>query len=333
MFIAAGLVIEEVTGHSWDEFVTQRLLRPLGMMASNTSVGDLRGLDNVSTPHIEVDGWAKTVPWRTIDNAGPAGSINSNVVDMAQWVKLHLASGESDGEQLISAANVVETHTSEMVIPLTGLWGLVFPESDFLTYGMGWFLADYRSRKMVNHGGNIDGNTAFVTMMPEENLGIVVLSNLNGANAFISALSHHIYDRMLGGGEKDWHKDQLATWTGILAQQADQAKARYASRTEGTTTSLSIEQYAGTYTHNMYDDVVVAYHNGVLTARFAGVFEAELEHWHYDTFRVRWTDPTMQGGAPELMRFELGSDGKPAVLHTEIEGRIPFVRSIAEGAH
>jgi len=325
MFIAAGLIVETVTGDSWDDFITRRIFQPLGMTQSNTSVDDLAGLSDVSTPHITVDGKPRTMPWRNIDNAGPAGSINSNILDMAQWVRLQLASGEYGSEQLISAVNIQETHTSQMIVPPGGRT-MTFPDSDFLNYGLGWFLAEYRGRKMVTHNGNIDGNTAQVAMIPQENIGLVILNNLNGANAFSGALTHHIFDRLLGGVQNDWSHTQLALWEELLAQQAAAVEEAEASRIEGTKTSLPLHLFAGTYTHAMYDDIVVEYNDGKLAVRFADSFEAELEHWNYDTFRALWSDASQQGGLPKLMRFVLGPDGMPAVLHADIEGTVPFDR-------
>ena len=136
-WIAAGEVIENATGMSWDDFVASRIFRPLGMTRSTTSVEALNQLDNVATPHNpSLDGEVEAIPYRDIDNAGPAGSINSSAMQMAQWIRLQLGHGEFEGERLISEEAMGETHTSQMLIRKQGTWGLVWPESDFLTYGL-----------------------------------------------------------------------------------------------------------------------------------------------------------------------------------------------------
>ena len=116
MFLAAGQLVAKVSGKSWDEFVRQRIFIPLGMSASNTSIKDLRNSDNVSSPHAKVEDKVEVIAWRNIDNIAPAGSINSNVVDMAQWVRLQLAQGDYQKQRLISSGAAKEMHASQTVM-------------------------------------------------------------------------------------------------------------------------------------------------------------------------------------------------------------------------
>ncbi|MCY3611770.1 MAG: serine hydrolase [Gemmatimonadetes bacterium] len=323
-WIAAGEVIKAVSGMTWDDFVAARIFRPLGMARSTTLIGPLARLDNVAEPHIETpDGELTAVPYRDIDNAGPAGSINSSVMQVAQWVRMQLAGGEYEGERLISEAAVAEMHTAQMFLRAEGLWSAVFPESDFLLYGLGWFLTDYRDIKMVSHGGNIDGMTALVVMVPERDYGWVILTNLNGANGFTSALAHHLVDRLEGGEQLPWNEMMKETFAELEEQARAQARQVEESRLEGTSPTLPLAEYVGTYESDMYGEFVVTEERGVLRATFGAGFEGTLEHWHYDTFRSTWTDPVNQH---EFLRFEIGTDGKVAVLHAEIEGSVAFTR-------
>ena len=123
----------------------------------------------------------RAVPYRKIDNIAPAGSINSNAVDMAQWVRLHLGDGKFAGKQLISKRMVDEMHSAQTVIKLDPNWSAMNPSAHLMAYGLGWFLSDYEGKYLVQHGGNIDGMTALVAMLPEEHFGIVILSNMNGS--------------------------------------------------------------------------------------------------------------------------------------------------------
>jgi len=330
MFIAAGLVIEAVSGQTWDEFVTLRILQPLGMRTSNTSITDLQDQSNVSTPHMDFQDIARPVPWRNIDNAGPAGSINSNAQEMINWVRLQLGNGEFEGERIVSEQNIHEMHSAQMQMRKDGLWGLLFSESSLVSYGLGWFLAEHQGRLMVNHGGAIDGNTAFVSFMPEENLGLVMLTNMNGAYGFIAALNYEVYDRLLGISGKDWSADLLQIMAGMKAEAEEAAQKVLDARITGTSASLPLDAYAGNYEHEMYPGVVVENRNGTLLVTFAGNFEAELEHWHYDTFKASWNVPDTGDGPPNLIRFDLGADGRPAIVHVDIEGEVPFKRQINE---
>ncbi len=322
-WIATGEIIEEVSGMSWDDFVAARIFHPLGMARSTTLMEPLARLDNVATPHHRsADGTPQPVPYRNIDNAGPAGSINSSAAQMAQWVRLQLGLGEFEGERLISEEAVREMHTGQMIMRTEGSWGLIFPESDFLTYGLGWFLSSYRDVTMVSHGGNIDGMTAFVGFIPRRNYGVVVLSNLSGANGFSSALAHRVIDRLEGGEGLPWNEKMLASWKEVEQQAREAQRETMESRVAGTSPTLPLADYAGTYANDMYGEIAVTVADGALSARFGSSFDGVLEHWHYDTFRSTWYGMAEQ---EEFLRFEIGSDGKVAVLHAEIEGSVPFV--------
>ena len=323
-WIAAGEVIENAAGMSWDDFVASRIFRPLGMARSTTSVEALKRLDNVATPHNpSLDGEVTAIPYRNIDNAGPAGSINSSALQMAQWIRLQLGRGEFEGERLISEEAIGETHTGQMLIRKEGSWAFTWPESDFLTYGLGWFLSSYRDVTMISHGGNIDGMTAYVGFVPRRGYGMVILSNLSSANGFSSALAHRIIDRLEGGEGLPWHENMLEAFNEVLEQQRAAASEVEESRAEGTSTTLPIAEYAGTYANDMYGEITVTEDGGVLSASFGVGYQGALDHWHYDTFQVSWG-----GGAEprEFLRFEIGTDGKVAVLHAEIEGSIAFRR-------
>lgn len=323
-WIAAGEVIEALSGTSWDDFVARRIFEPLGMTRSTTLLGPLNEMDNVAAPHIKTpEGDLLAVPYRNIDNAGPAGSINSSALQMAQWVRLQLAGGEYEGERLVSEAAIREMHTPQMVIRKEGGWALIWPESDFLNYGLGWFLTDYRDQKMVSHGGNIDGMTALVTLVPERNYGFVFLVNMSTANGFTSALAHRLIDRLEGGEQLPWSDRMLASWRELEEEGHAEAQKEEESRIAEAPPTLPASAYAGTYANDMYGELVVTEADGALRARFGTGFEGPLEHWHYDTFRCAWEGAS---NSKEFMRFEIGKDGTPTVLHAEIEGTVEFVR-------
>ena len=323
-WIAAGAVIRAVSGQSWDDFVASRIFRPLGMARSNTTVRELDRLDNVATPHLAApDGIAYAVPYRNIDNAGPAGSINSSALQMAQWVRLHLGRGEYEGERIFSEDQAADMHAPHMVIPREGSWALTWPESDFITYGMGWFVTSYRDVTMISHGGNIDGMTAYVGFVPKGDYGMVILSNLNGANGFSSALAHRIIDRMEGGEGLPWHDMMMEAWDRLMAEAREAEEEVIAGRVPDAPHTLPLGAYSGTYESEMYGEITVTEIDGALRVSYGADFAGTLEHWHYDTFRSNWDDIASEG---EFMRFELGTDGRVAMLHAEIEGSQAFTR-------
>ncbi len=233
MFLAAGQVVPAVTGKSWDDFVTERLFKPLGMQASGTSVTALPEGGDVATPHERVEEKVQTVPWRNIDNVGPAGSINSSALDMARWVRFQLGDGNFEKNRLLSSGTLGEMHKPQTVIPLEGPTAKLYPHSHFRTYGLGWFLHDYRGRLVVEHGGNIDGMSALVTLLPEEKLGLVVLTN-RGATSLPAAVKYHVFDAYLHAAPEDWVKQIVAVEKGIRRIQKEAEAKDEKARASGT---------------------------------------------------------------------------------------------------
>jgi CubicO group peptidase (beta-lactamase class C family) len=322
MYLAAGQIIPAVTGKSWDDFIKDRFFKPLGMAATSTSVNDLKSSANVSTPHAKVDEKVAPIPWRNIDNIAPAGSINSNVAEMAAWVRLQLADGEFAGQRLLSSGAVKETQKSHTVVPYEVPWTLLFPEAHFLNYGLGWFLSDYRGRKVVEHGGNIDGMSALVAFIPEEKLGLVILTNLSGSE-LRTALKLRIFDAFMGGEAKDWSAIHLKTMKSFEAQGKAAEKKQNDGRIKDTKPSLALDKYAGTYQDEMYGDVKVEQdESGKLVARYNRAFTGDLEHWHYDTFQATWRDRML---GKSLVTFRLNAQGK--VEAVKIENMSDFKRA------
>lgn len=305
MFITAGEVAHAITGQSWDDLVRTRIFGPLGMTSSNTSVKDLAGKPNVATPHAELDGAVKAVPYRNIDNAGAAGSINSNVTDMAKWLRLWVNNGVFEGKRLLSEAMVTDATAPQFSIDDPAMKArLMSPR--FLGYGYGWFVEDFRGQRWVNHGGNIDGMAAMVGFLPESKIGVVVLTNMNQSDVTLPLMAH-LFDRLLGvSPPKDYNAEYYA------AEQAYQAKGRAAFkppvRVEGTKPSLPLEAYAGVYKEEFMGTATVRYDQGKLTIQYdASRMIAPLDHFHYDSFVATMPDAIM-GKMP--VTFRIGATGQ-----------------------
>jgi len=290
LYLVAGQVIRAVTGKTWDEFIRERIFQPLGMAASTTSVKALRAASDVATPHAKIEDVVRPIPWRDIDNIAPAGSINSNVLEMAEWIRLHLNEGTHRGRQFWSAAAEREMQTPQTIIRPEPPYSTLFPEARFLTYGLGWFLHDYRGRKIVEHGGNIDGMSALVVLVPEEKLGAVILTNMNGT-LLVHALKYRILDAFFGAPPRDWSAEFLKRAKALQEQQQAAVKRIEDARVMGTKPALPLAHYVGTYANDVYGEVSVAEEEGKLVLRFGPTRVGDLEHWHYETFRVRWRDP------------------------------------------
>jgi CubicO group peptidase (beta-lactamase class C family) len=320
MYLAAGEAVGAAAGKPWTALVRERILTPLGMSETNMSVKELAGHTNVATPHSEIDDTLRAVPWHDIDNMAPAGAINSTVADMSRWVRFQLAQGRAGGKQLVSRSALGETHTPQQVVPILPDEKQLNPYTHLSSYGMGWFVEDYHGRERQQHGGNIDGMSALVALMPEEQLGLVILTNAN-ASPLPTIVMNRVFDAMLGSGPRDWSAEyRKVREKGAAVAKAAQAK-RLAQRVTGTSPSLRLDAYAGTYSDSMYGDARVRMEKGKLVLSYGRSFEGELEHWHYDTFRAHWRDHAL--GIP-FVTFVLGADAKPAGVI--VEGLGTFIR-------
>ena len=320
MFLAAGQAAAAAAGRDWDTLIQERIFAPLGMRESSTSVRALASLPNVAQPYAQIDGVVSFVPYANIDNIGPAGSINSTALDMAQWIRLQLAGGKIGGTRVVSSANLTQTHTAQTVMRYEPPWSLYFPEAHLMSYAMGWFVNDYKGRIAVHHGGNIDGMSALVALLPEEKMGAVILTNMNGS-LLPTVMAHRIFDDQLKLAPTDYSGDMRIKADSLEKRAQGAADSVAAARVPNTHPTLALEKYAGTYSDSLYGDMTVRVDNGKLLLAYGGESDGELEHWHYDTFRAVWKNRLL--GKP-MMTFVI--DGTPNVASMKLENIGEFVR-------
>jgi CubicO group peptidase (beta-lactamase class C family) len=318
MFLAAGEMIPSVTSTSWDDFIVQRLFKPLGMARTNTSVRFLAGLDDVATPHDKIDDVMQPVRWPNFDNVGSAGSVNSCVEDMAQWIRMNLGNGMYKGKKILSQEVIKEIQTPQTIIRLDSLDQALRPSSHFSAYGFGWSMQDYLGRKLVHHTGSLDGMRARVVLIPEEKLGFVILMNSSNTNLHAS-IAYRMIDHYLGGPARDWSSELLKIAKEQEAKNRAEEKKQIDERARDTKPSLPLESYAGTYEHEMYGEATVQLEGGQLMLRYFPLYVGPMTHWHYDTFQVVWNDRTF---GKDLISFTLGADGK--VIEMRWEGFTAF---------
>ena len=187
MYMSAGVAAGKAAGTDWDTLVAERIFEPLGMSSTTTSVTQAEEDSRLASGYL----WDEDLedyeykPIRDVDNIGPAGSINSNVLDMAQWLRLQLNRGEYEGDRLISEESLTETWTTQIGITET------------VGYGMGWMIREWEGQPVVEHGGNLDGFSAEVAMLPESDLGFVLLTNASVSTLPQSA-ANIVWDTLLG---------------------------------------------------------------------------------------------------------------------------------------
>ena len=308
MFVAAGKIIERVSGKTWSQFVGERILTPLGMTRTTTSVKDLK--DNFSKPHNESGGRLRVLHSGNVDGATAAAGLNSSAADVAQWLRLQLGRGKYDGKQIFSERQAGEMWSAQTILGVNPFPAKDAPTKLFSAVGLGWFLNDYRGRKVVSHGGGLDGMISQTAMMPEENLGLVVLTNSEtGVNTI---LQNKIFDVFLDAPKRDWSSERLERAKQTKAKAAEEDQKIVALRVANTKLSLALKDYTGNYADQLYGDAIVAEENGKLVLRFVQSpnFVADLEHWHYDTFQIKWR-PTVAYNFPRgFVTFTIDKTGK-----------------------
>ena len=310
LYSVAGEIIEAVSGQSWEDFVTKRILDPVGMSNSNVRHSAIIAMQNVATPHAEINGIVRPVVPFTSDNVNPAGGIISCAGDMAQWMTVQLDSGRlPNGERLFPRAT------------MENLWGFVTPipigdpppelsplRANFNGYGLGFGLRDYRGYKLVSHTGGLPGFLSRVTLIPEIKLGVTILTNQESGYAF-NAITYYVLDKFLKAPSFDW----LAAFQKIKIKadstMAAREKSFTASRDSSSHSSLPLGRYAGDYVDAWYGDISISLEQGRLAMRFLHTPDliGDLEHWRYDTFVVRWRDRELRADA--FVTFALNPDG------------------------
>jgi CubicO group peptidase (beta-lactamase class C family) len=320
MYAAAGEVVEAASGVPWNRFLRERLFEPIGLRNARTSVVGLDTASNVAAPHDVIDGTLRPVAHRNLDNIAPAGAVYAGARDMANWIKFLLDTGRVNGRRLLSEASWREMFSAQFLVPRQSFYPTArLTEPHFTAYGLGWFLQDYRGELVAMHTGSIDGMVAIVGLLPAHDVGMVVLANRDHAE-LRHALMWRVFDAYLGRTPRDWNTEVKAMYDS-LAERGRTASAQREQRITGTRPSLALEKYAGEYADSLYGPLKVRHEGGKLVLDFGPGRVADLEHWHYDTFRARWRDPEL---GRTFATFDLGRDG--AVRALQLEGYAGFER-------
>ena len=286
MFITAGEVIRQVTGKSWGENVQRRILDPLGMDRTVYSLKKLGEKGNYATPHALEEGKNLPIPWTNWEEVAALGGIISSANDICKWMIFNLNDGINGKDTLLTSFSrntLWRVHNGYMVDHTK--------KNDFNThfngYGLGWGLSDYRGRMKVSHGGAFDGMISSVTLIPDEKLGVVVLTN--GLNAPTSAVTNYILDMWMGLPARDWSSEQLKRQNGG-DQKDPRITDRISRQVKNTKPSLPVEKYTGTYFSNIYGNIKVSLKDNLLRLDFehSPELSASLEHWHYDVWKINW---------------------------------------------
>lgn len=305
MYMAAGMVMERVTGKNWEELVEERLLRPLQMNQSHASLQRVPADADRAAPYID----GIEIPDVVFTACKPAAAIYSSVHDLAAWVRMWLAGG-AFGERQVVDKNAV----NELWRPHTAIGrGTGAAAGDFRGYGLGWFLNLEGAKKLVEHDGGMPGFLSKVSLLPADKFGFAVLNN--GSDGVVNEAIKRALLAMRGGGDGIAVVDDLAR---VQARRQQMAKAaeqkRVDARLPETKPSLIMAAYAGRYVDATYGPAEVQYDGDQLKLTLLPAktrLFGNLSHWHQDTFRVDFPDRFLPFA---LVRFELDSSGKVAAF-------------------
>lgn len=288
MYGVAGQIVAKVSGMPWEQFVVERLFKPLGMNNSYPNLTLSKGYANRSVPHYEIEGKIQVIPESPADAIAPAGAAQSTADDIAKWVAFVLSDGTVNGKTLIKPATMAEIFKPQVMVPPSQFYPTVaITKPHWMTYGLAWFQHDYRGEMINYHTGSLAGRTAIVGLLRDKNLGVYIFGNLDHAEVR-HALMYKAFD-VFGFNDfsRDWSKEFKTLYDGIEAQGNAQTAAARARRVPNTKPTHDLAAYVGKYSDPYYGDLEVTMSEGNLRLTIGGERNVGLEHWHYDTFQTK----------------------------------------------
>jgi CubicO group peptidase (beta-lactamase class C family) len=284
MITTVGYLEGRVANSSWEDLVRSRIFEPLGMQKSNFSVIDSQKSADFSQPYSLKKDIVTKVPFKNVDAIGPAGSINSSINDMSRYLIFQLGDGTYDGKRMVSQNNLKLVHTGQTA--MTGLPEF-FTQNGLgpMAYAMGWVDTTYRGHHMVWHNGGIDGFYSLLTMLPEDKIGVVVLSNLIG-NRALEPVAYSAFDRLLGLSLDPWLDRYKALDDKAKKAEAEAKKNKVSTAKTGTQPSHPLADFVGEYNNPGLGTVKIAQHGQELTLAFNQLEPCPFVRVHYDIFEV-----------------------------------------------
>jgi CubicO group peptidase (beta-lactamase class C family) len=316
LYIVAGKIIAAKTGMSWGDAMRARILKPVGMTSTTTSLAENEGKPDVSAPHSKINGKIAAVKPMPVANAVGAVGINTNAEDIARWMNVLLAGGKVGVDATGKEVRLFsEKQSREMWSAQTPMKigqppaALAATKPNFAAYGLGFQLRDYQGKLLAMHGGALQGFYSKVVLVPEAKLGIAILTNAESSGA-MTALQYRLLDQYLGVA-------QPADWIKLVADDENEKHEKELARLKNTGTaraaqskpSLPLASYEGDYEDAWYGKATIANASGKQVLTFARTpdLTGELEHYQHDTFIVRWKERNFNADA--YVTFSLNPDG------------------------
>jgi CubicO group peptidase (beta-lactamase class C family) len=316
LYIVAGKIIAAKSGKTWGETIRARILQPVGMASTTTSLAENAGNPDVANAHSKINDRIAAVKAMPVPNAVGAVGINTNAEDIARWMNVLLAGGrvglDANGREvrLYSAKQAREMWTAQTPMRISEPDPkLAATRPNFLAYGLGFQLRDWQGKLLAMHSGALQGFYSKVVLVPEAKLGIAILTNAESGGS-LNALQYQLLDRMLNPAA-------ATDWIGIVKAVEDENHAKElarlgkasAARAAKSQPSLARAAYDGDYQDPWYGIATIRHVGGrqVLTLSRTPDLTGELEHYQHDTFIVRWKERNFNADA--YVTFALNPDG------------------------
>jgi CubicO group peptidase (beta-lactamase class C family) len=328
MFLLQGVIAEKITGESWEKNVSDKIFKPLGMNTSNFSITEMQRSSEPALGYdVKGDKEIHKRDYYHIRGMAPAGSINSSVNEMANWMKVWIYGGKFNGKELLPPSYVTEAMSSQMVAG-SGMASKEHPEIQFNNYGYGWGLNSYKGHYRVSHGGNIDGFSASTTIFPSDSVGIVVLVNQDGST-IPSIARNMLADRILKLTQTNWSKELKDLEVKGKKEEAEANAKKSSNQRKGTKSSHMLEELEGKYSHPGYGTFVLRVDHDSLFAS-TPLYTFWLRHYHYDVFqpfeRSKLNKIDTAENSEVRFNFRTGLDGE--IESASISGMEPSVKPL-----
>jgi CubicO group peptidase (beta-lactamase class C family) len=291
MYIAAGEIIQKLSGKPWEQYIQDEFLTPLGMNSTLTSISQLNKNSNVVSPHNKVNDDVFPIEFMNWDNISGAGALISSVNDMSRWIKMQLHEGTLDEHKYFSVRQNLIMKSPQTNHMVSKGYQRYWPSTHFKSYGLGWGLSDYHGRKIVGHSGGYDGIISYTCLVPEENLGFVILTNSN--SSLYNSLMYRILDAYLAKDTTDWNKLYLP-----YQQRSDKREIIVVDK-DAPKPNLDRVKYSGIYRDDAYGNVMITNKHGKLELHMlhSAIFTGKLQNFNTDTMLIEFKEvPSLPQG-------------------------------------
>jgi CubicO group peptidase (beta-lactamase class C family) len=309
-YLAAGKVIEKVSGKSWGEFLKEHIYMPLGMTNTYPTLEAIKAIKNKADAHFEIDGKIEKIDQVNADAIGPAGAMWSSIDDIGKWIQFLLNNGIKNNDTLISPKNFRELFKPQQIIPSNEFYPTQqVTKPNWMTYGLGWFQHDYKGKMVQFHTGSLAGMVAIAGMIPEDHVGVFVMGNLDHVE-LRHAIMYAVFDLYTEGKvSRNWSEDFYNLYHPEKKEEPEMQPI------SDTTPTFDEKDMMRKYTNSQFGWLKVYLEEGAIKFNMNNTIFGKLSHWNYDTFQGTFDKMYW---CKTMFKFRLGSDGQ--LSHVDVFG-------------